>query len=428
MIGFYPQERFFLNGASKATENVHALLKQELGAVALPSDAPIDTVFRADPFITEQAKHRLQRYSMCGLTHTLSTPHVVAELQSYGCLKPYDALVCTSSAAKRVVQSLVGSSLVQLPVIPLPTRVPVVRPYKKYWFTALTAGRISAWSKANLAPVFAALQMLAEQLNTTVQYSVAGVGSTDDEAELAAVAACFPRVEFVLFNGANEEEWQTAWGSADVYIAPSDNVQETFGMATAEAMSLGLPVIATEWAGHSDMIVHRKSGYLLRMTAASFAGPDFTGATATYHRAAAEQTFFSVPQLCSYLFSLTNVQLRDQIGRAAKARYASEFSHEVVCRKYIELFTELRDLREWFKPRSVPSLYESWTAPMPRSAVAARTALDADAVLRAATRSLDITSVEQLLQMEGPIQYCQLSEAQQRVFVTCLKLGLLELV
>jgi len=428
MIGYYPQERFFLNGASKATENVHALLRRELGAVPLPSDSPIDTVFRADPFITEQAKQRVHRYSICGLTHTLSTPHVVAELQSYGCLKPYDALVCTSTAAHDVVKSLVGGSFVQLPIIPLPTYAPIVKPYKKYWFTALTAGRISAWSKANLAPVFAALQMLAEQHNTTVQYSVAGVGSVDDEAELAAVAACFPRVQFVLFNGANEDEWQTAWGSADVYVAPSDNIQETFGMATAEAMALGLPVIATAWAGHSDMIEHRVSGFLLRMFAPDFSGPEFTGATATYHRAAAEQTVFSVPQLCAYLAALMNPQLREQIGRAAKARHAANFSADVVCRKYADLFSYLRERREAFTPRPIPSLYTTWCMPLQRSIIAVRTSLDVQSVLSAATRSLDKTSVDQLLQTDGPIHYSGLSEAQQRVFVTCLKLGLLELV
>lgn len=428
MIGFYPQERFFLNGASKATENVHALLKQKLGAVSFPCTAPVDTVFRADPFITTEAKQRNRLYSICGLTHTISTPHVVAELQSYGCLKPYDALVCTSTAAREIVQSLVGNSLVQLPVIPLPTYAPVVKPYKKCWFTVLTAGRISAWSKANLAPVFAALQMLAEQRNTTVQYSVAGVGSVDDEAELMSVAACFPRVELVLFNGADESEWQTAWGSADVYVAPADNIQETFGMATAEAMALGLPVIATGWAGHSDMIEHRVSGFLLRMFAPDFHGPDFTGATATYHRAAAEQTFFSVPQLCAHLAALMDPQLREQIGRAAKARHAANFSADVVCRKYADLFAQLHVLRKMFTPLVIPSVYAPWTVPMSRPIIAVRTLLDAQSVLHAATRLLDKAAADQLLQASGPINYNRLPEAQRRAFVTCLKLGLLELV
>ena len=56
-----------------------------------------------------------------------------------------------------------------------------------------------------------------------------------------------------------------------MFVSPSDNIQETFGLAVLEAMASGLPVVASDWDGYRDLVEHGKTGFLVptAMVAAS---------------------------------------------------------------------------------------------------------------------------------------------------------------
>ena len=41
-----------------------------------------------------------------------------------------------------------------------------------------------------------------------------------------------------------------------------DNAQETFGLAVAEAMAAGLPLVASDWSGYRDLVRDGIDGYL----------------------------------------------------------------------------------------------------------------------------------------------------------------------
>ncbi len=44
------------------------------------------------------------------------------------------------------------------------------------------------------------------------------------------------------------------YSACDVFVSPSDNIQETFGLAVIEAMASGLPVVASDWDGYKDTV------------------------------------------------------------------------------------------------------------------------------------------------------------------------------
>ncbi|MDI9365459.1 MAG: glycosyltransferase family 4 protein [Flavobacterium sp.] len=54
--------------------------------------------------------------------------------------------------------------------------------------------------------------------------------------------------------------------SADVFISPSDSVQETFGITPLEAMSCGLPVIVSDWNGYKETVINNETGFLITTT------------------------------------------------------------------------------------------------------------------------------------------------------------------
>jgi len=72
----------------------------------------------------------------------------------------------------------------------------------------------------------------------------------------------------VLFLGAKtHEELKTIYASADIFVAPSvtakDGDKEGFGLVILEAMTSGLPVVAFDSGGISEIITNSKNGVLV---------------------------------------------------------------------------------------------------------------------------------------------------------------------
>ncbi|NJR20328.1 MAG: glycosyltransferase family 4 protein [Hyphomonadaceae bacterium] len=71
---------------------------------------------------------------------------------------------------------------------------------------------------------------------------------------------------------------RAVWSMGDIFTLPSDNIQETFGLAPVEGMAAGLPVVATDWNGFRDNIRHGEHGFLIP----TFQPPNGTGAGLAY--------------------------------------------------------------------------------------------------------------------------------------------------
>ena len=83
-----------------------------------------------------------------------------------------------------------------------------------------------------------------------------------------------PSVRFLRLGGlepVTEETKRQALAVSDVAISLVDNAQETFGLAIAEAMAAGLPVVASDWSGYRDLVRDGIDGYLIPSAWASTA-------------------------------------------------------------------------------------------------------------------------------------------------------------
>lgn len=231
-----------------------------------------------------------EAFSLMGVTHTLSSAAAMDQLANLVLppFKPWDALICTSRAAQTLVSTLLdevrewwkmqtGASRfvqIQLPVIPLGVDVPLfasnadLRSAARTTFgfgeedcVFLFAGRLSFHAKANPAPVYQALEKVAQEV--PVVCVEAGVFPNEPvrKAFLAAQKLLAPSVRFIVVDGEDELLYRQAWQGADVFVSVSDNIQETFGLTPVEAMAAGLPVVVSDWNGYKDTIRDGVDGF-----------------------------------------------------------------------------------------------------------------------------------------------------------------------
>ena len=322
-------------------------------------------------------------YSIFGVTHTICTDRVldaIAALASYPFM-PWDALICTSHAAKRVVDTVIAEtrdelrtqtgadrfSAIQTPIIPLgvhcdgwtPTADARGEARQRLGLAAdevafLFAGRLSFHAKANPAALYQALQAISGDAKVVLieaglfPHEGVAVAYRQAQADLA------PDVRFIHAPGDDARAYADAWRAADVFTSLADNVQETFGLTPVEAMAAGLPVVVSDWNGYRSNIRDGIDGFLIPTIAAPpGAGEDLGVAVAslalTYDRQIGLLSLgVTVDRgpLENALRSLaTNPDLRARLGAAGRRRAIEVFDWPIVLRAYETLARDLGVIR-----------------------------------------------------------------------------------
>ena len=347
-------------------------------------------LYRPDPQIADTAWQRqagghARAYSLCGVTHTLSSTAAmgIASDLPRAPLYPWDAIVCTSRAARDVFRHILeaemehlrrrtgatGFALPQLPLIPLGVHA------RDFTFSAddraaaraalglgegdiaaLFAGRLSFHGKAHPLPMFLGLEGAARRTGRPVtlilfgQYTNATIRGIF-EAEAARFA---PSVRFLHLDGAADENFRHAWAAADVFTSLADNVQETFGLTPVEAMAAGLPCVVTDWNGYKDTVRHGIDGFrvgtALPPPGAGLPLADrFDMRMDDYDRYIGKVSQMTVVDVASatdaYAELIASPELRARMGAAGRQRVREVFDWSVVFRRYLSLWEELTERR-----------------------------------------------------------------------------------
>lgn len=142
-----------------------------------------------------------------------------------------------------------------------------------------------------------------------------------------------------------EERKIELFQAADIFLSPSDNPQETFGLTLLEAAAAGLPVLASDYDGYKDLVRHGETGFLVPTT-----GPAATHdldamallvPEARYHLRMAQQTAVSVPDLAQRIQELAqDPGKRQAMGRAGRAM-AEQFAWPRIIARWVALWDQL---------------------------------------------------------------------------------------
>lgn len=302
-----------------------------------------------------------------GITHSLGHAPFLEWLESNLRLKPTarDRLICTTPTAQEAVMKMAeilgGSTVLKTEVIPLGVHSPPtsqdtsLRGKLKIPAESLILlylGRFSYYTKVDLLPLLLAFRSLTQITSAPVHLVLAGATGGEDYEKILQTAATEWGVKDLVrfvFNP-SETDKQALFDDADIFLAPGDNVQETFGLSVVEAMAHGLPVVASDWNGYRALVEDGKTGYLIPtmgLVECSFLSdltPLLTDAMTHLYLSQAVATRHEVWE--EKLKNLVeNEKTRLEMGKAARAR-ATAFLWPQVIQKYLALWKNLITLPE----------------------------------------------------------------------------------
>jgi glycosyltransferase involved in cell wall biosynthesis len=388
-------------GTRKAFEEFRGLAeaanRKRTGFRWISTDAPAQLgekgcLFLSDPALADWAWmrrfHDQRLFSLCGLTHTISSDRALRAIGDLltAPVQSWDAVICTSNAAKSVITARLDSTLdyyarrfgatrpprPQLPVIPLgihcdafaPTREAKARgrAFRTHLgigdgdVAVLYLGRVSYHAKAHPLPMYLALEQVARRTGKTIHLLTAGRPPNKaiaDQIRDGAEASC-PSVRLAWLDTHSEHIRNDVRHAADIYVSLSDNIQETFGLSPVEAMASGLPVIVSDWNGYRDTVRHGEDGFRV----GTWLPPDGAGLpiardylveSISYDRyvgQVSQLTSVDLKETIDAVEALVgNADLRRRMGASGEAHASEDFDWRVIVPRYEALWRDLAERR-----------------------------------------------------------------------------------
>ncbi|MBE6442940.1 MAG: glycosyltransferase family 4 protein [Desulfovibrio desulfuricans] len=327
---------------------------------------PID-----DFVLLAAARNRLSAdlFPLTAPNHTLSYARYASSFQGYiwDGWGPRDVLGCNSSAARAVLgrcfEALNGPGyrLPALEVMHMGADLRIasrdadlrsrMRPQLGLGDDSvllLLFGRMTTVDKMDPLPLLLAMRR-ARELCPQQDIALAVSGAAPDSDPVFAIVPILAQrfgLTVHMLPNPTEEQRDALFAAADIFVSPSDNIQETFGLTLVEAFAAGLPVIASDWDGYRDIVEHMVTG-LLVPTLAPADTPLLDMQTMLlfdnqYHLLRGQSTCVDVPALAEAIALLAgDSTLRRRMGAAGRERAQRHFSWNAAVQRWVALWAEL---------------------------------------------------------------------------------------
>jgi len=321
-----------------------------------------------------------------GQIHSLSYPSMMLDFASSWLGEPSscDAVFCSSTAGREVLSrcfEAVGEQLGarglstpapgwELPVVPLGIDVDALEAADRSAaraqlnipedaFVILGIARFTEFDKMDLFPVlksFSDLVRATEGKERPPVLLLAGARQGTKTPEMLQLWSRGMRIEdrLILKVDFADDEKARLLAAADVFISPSDNPQETFGITVVEALAAGLPVIAADLNGYKDTVsedvgIRVPTYWNADLDAISELGPILY--QRPLHLLLGQAMEVDLAALTGAMLTLySEPARREAMGRAAAQRARAKYDWSVVIPQYEEVWNRLSE--EPFAPRS----------------------------------------------------------------------------
>lgn len=359
---------------AKDWENYYKLLHQCAGRLIPFEVRTIDTLpklVKEDEFIAFHTdlvewknilnvRNALKADFPCTATaHTISyaflIPHIQIGLEE---ATERDRVICLSEAQAKALLNLTDKRI-RIHRIPLGVDITRFKPIDreicrsvlqlpKDRIIILSLGRFSANDKADLLPLLRSFANLSLKIEKSVLL-LAG----DDRRGYASHIKRFVNQlgiddKVIIMTNVPEIAKPLVYNASDAFVIVGDSIQESFGIALIEAMACGIPVVASDWDGFRELIIHGETGLLV---------PTWWGKCDSWissistlspwdlnHLFLAQTVAVDINLLEDALLALVeNPDMREEMGISARQRVESMFDWKIIIPKYERLWLDLRN-------------------------------------------------------------------------------------
>ena len=332
-----------------------------------------------------------------GVTHTISYHKQLVDFLTFLLIGacPWDSIVCLEEPARQVMKNHFNhlqTRLYQqfgidlkyegrLDSIPLGVDTQTYRPREKQALRQqfglpldkvilLWVGRFSHYDKMDLHPMLLAFKTALEKSSEDKAILVlAGDDIRHNYAEKVKAFATQLGIEkhLIILTDRPRTDFPLLYSAADIFVSPSDNIQETFGQTVLEGMSSELPVVCSDWEGYSVSVCHGKTGFRIPTYWMECDGDICDYAPISpwlFNQFYLSQSIcFDVQQMAEALFWLIeHDELRSKMSVQARQHVLETYDWKIIIHRYIELWEELSQIASshlvpahpspsWFRPQ-----------------------------------------------------------------------------
>jgi len=284
-----------------------------------------------------------------------------------------DSLVCTSEPCRIALQKLLGylgdalstrygvalTYRGRLDTIALPVDTNLFSPGDRSkarktfhlgdsQLLVLYVGRMS-FLKCDVIPILTAMvPYLREVERLDLVFGFAGTAEAGflDRLHRFAGDIGIPASRLRIFVGIDDNSKVALLRAADIFISPSDSLQECFGIAPVEAMAVGVPQLVADWSGYKDTVVQGVTGFRVstRWAACDEDLKDTGPLLGWYYDNILLSQTVAVDgqQWADALLRLaSNRELRMSMGEASRSRAIQMYSMDSIRQQYHALWEEV---------------------------------------------------------------------------------------
>lgn len=357
----------------------------ESGLDKIAPEVWLDVIGSCIPAMRLRDQFSSRVYPVIGIQHGCSSSDLLYEKFLRIILKPHyecDSLVCSSRSCRKAVENIIrqlSSSFSEefgievkfkgrTDVVPLCVDTDQLKPHDKLPLrkqlaiptdavVLLYLGYLSLM-KADLVPLLPMIRRLVDvNPSAKLLFIVAGTGPDSYSKSLLEFVQNLGLTENVmLLRDVSDTRKQQLLQAADIFVAPSDSLEESFGLTPVEAMACGLPQVVANWDGYRDTVLDGETGFLIPTCWGRCDGdlrgiPNILGPLPD-HMLLAESVVLDLAAMQDRLQQLIHQpELRAAMSQRSRSRAEAEFSYATVASRHDELWTELANIAQTLQPR-----------------------------------------------------------------------------
>lgn len=340
------------------------------------------TVFHTTDPILDKLLHIRNTFTLrepfpiTGYTHTLSSRFLIRGHLLTLMYKPgsYDSIICSSQCGKEVMkkifsnindnfQSAFGNNINyngRFDHIPLGINtnefnlLSKEEARQKFNLSKdlkiiLSIGRLSISSKMDYLPL---IDAFAETIKVepNARLILAGGLPKDQEAYIQEIKIHANSLgitdQLIIYPNFDNDHKHILYSAADIFVSPSDNVQETFGITIIEALASGIPIVCSDWNGYKELVTEGITGFKIPTVCQKSNGylQDMTNLTINPSFLLSQTTAIDTKKMSETFISLLKNKTKQEEMRNEALIEAKKYDWTNLIPQYEKLWKELKKI------------------------------------------------------------------------------------